>query len=153
MFGNNKKETPHKTSANGQEPGSAGSINLIGQGTVIKGTIETEGDLRIEGQFEGTLNSRAKLVLGDTAHVNGEVTCQNADISGHLEGTIKVNEVCVLKSNANVKAELYTRKLVIENGAIFNGHCDMQTNEEKTPSLEQPKKEAATVKKAASNDR
>lgn len=126
MFGNSRKDSsPRNTSSGGD---NAGSINLIGQGTTIKGTIETEGDLRIEGHFEGTLHSKAKVVLGETARVEGDLTCQNADISGKLSGTLRVSGTCQLKSKSNVEAELTTQKLVVEDGAVFNGRCEMHTS-------------------------
>ena len=57
-------------------------INLIGQGTSIKGDIRSEGDLRIDGKVTGTIRSKAKIVIGNTGIIDGDVNCQNADISG-----------------------------------------------------------------------
>ncbi|MDQ3191396.1 MAG: polymer-forming cytoskeletal protein, partial [Bacteroidota bacterium] len=58
------------------------SINQIGSGTVIKGDVVSNEAIRIDGTLEGSLISKGKLVIGATGVIEGEVTCQNADIWG-----------------------------------------------------------------------
>lgn len=100
-----------------------GSINLIGAGTEITGNILTKGDLRIDGQISGDVNSKAKIVLGSGGQVNGDVTCQTAEISGLVNGNLSASETLFLKTSARIKGDISASKLVVENGAIFNGHC------------------------------
>ena len=75
------------------------SVNLIGTGTKIKGNINSEGDIRIDGTLIGKINSKGKVVVGPTGMVEGEITCQNADISGTVKIKITVAEVLLLKPN------------------------------------------------------
>jgi len=69
------------------------SINLIGAGTVIKGDIKSNGDIRIDGTLIGSVNSKGKLVVGTTGIIEGEVNCQNADFSGVIKATVTVSEL------------------------------------------------------------
>ncbi len=101
------------------------SVNIIGAGTVIEGDIKSEGDVRIDGTLNGSLVSKGKLVLGATGMVDGEVTCQNADISGTINGKIKVSELLSLKSSSKLTGDITTNKLSIEPGASFSGACTM----------------------------
>jgi len=101
------------------------SSNVIGKGTTIEGNIDTSGNIRIEGRVIGNIKSRAKIALGNSSQVDGNVTAQNADIEGHVKGKIDISEVLVLKATSVITGDISTSKLVIEPGATFNGSCKM----------------------------
>lgn len=100
-------------------------INAIGQGSTIKGDINTEGDLRVDGTLSGKINTKGLLVLGEKGVVEGEVTCLNALIAGTVKAKIQVSELLSLKSTANLLGDIITNKLSIEPGANFTGSCSM----------------------------
>ena len=104
---------------------TSGAVNAIGQGSTIKGDIITEGDLRIDGSLIGTINTKGRLVLGETGLVEGEVICQNALIAGTVKARIQVTELLSLKASANLQGDIITNKLSIEPGANFTGSCSM----------------------------
>lgn len=99
--------------------------NIIGNGTVIKGDVESNGDIRIDGKVSGILKSNGKIVLGQNGTVEGEMHCKQADLSGHVNGKIFVDELTTLKSTSRIEGELTTKQLFIEIGAIFTGKCEM----------------------------
>lgn len=101
------------------------SVNLIGAGTVIKGDIKSDGDIRIDGTLKGSINSKGKIVVGTTGIVEGEIICQNADISGTIKAKITVSEILSLKPTAKLTGDIITNKLAIESGAEFSGTCSM----------------------------
>lgn len=104
------------------------SINLIGVGTTITGDIESNGDIRIDGNLKGSLVTKGKVVIGETGSVTGEINCKNADISGKIDGKITVSELLALKLTAKIFGDIITNKLAIEPGAIFTGTCNMSKN-------------------------
>lgn len=104
---------------------SSASVNAIGQGSTIKGDIITEGDLRIDGTLSGTINTKGRLVLGESGLVEGEIICQNALIAGTIKAKIQVAELLSLKATANLQGDIITNKLSIEPGANFTGSCSM----------------------------
>lgn len=104
---------------------SSSAVNAIGQGSTIKGDIITQGDLRIDGTLTGSINTKGRLVLGETGLVEGEVVCQNALIAGTLKAKIQVHELLSLKATANLVGDIITNKLAIEPGANFTGTCSM----------------------------
>lgn len=104
------------------------SINIINSKTKIKGDISSEGDLRIDGLIEGTLVIKGKLVLSPTGRVVGNITCNNGDISGKVEGNINTKELLSLKSNAVITGDIQIGQLSIEPGAGFSGRCSMNNN-------------------------
>jgi len=110
--------------------------NKIAQGSTFKGEIISQGSFRIEGKVEGSITTTGKVVVGKTGCVEGTIQCEFADFEGKLIGEITVNSTLTLKSTAIIEGHVFTDKLVIEPGAIFNATCKMKAtvktlNEEK----------------------
>ena len=104
---------------------NTGVVNLIGVGTTISGDITSSGDIRVDGTLKGSINTKGKVVVGSTGIVEGDVVCQNADISGELKAKISVSELLSLKATAKLDGDIVTNKLAIEPGASFTGSCSM----------------------------
>jgi len=114
---------------------SAPSINFLSIGTIIKGDIKTNGDFRIDGILFGSIISKGKVVVGSSGKIEGEITCQNADISGEIAATVIVHELLTLKASAKITGDIFTSKLAIEPGAIFTGSCNIDDNPKKEISF------------------
>ena len=99
--------------------------NLIGNGTTIKGDIESNGDIRIDGHLIGSLKSNGKVVIGQTGVMEGDLTCKQAEVSGVVKGNINTEELTALKATSKVEVDLNTKQLLIEVGAQFTGKCTM----------------------------
>ncbi|MCH8555079.1 MAG: polymer-forming cytoskeletal protein [Schleiferiaceae bacterium] len=99
--------------------------NRILNGTNIKGDIESNGDFRIDGRVEGKINISGKLVVGEKGVVVGEISCENASISGKVKGKIQAREQLSLLASANVEGEIMMSKLMVESGAEFIGSSSM----------------------------
>jgi cytoskeletal protein CcmA (bactofilin family) len=112
-------------SVNGKAPEGGSSINLIGAGTVVEGDIKSSGDIRIDGTVYGSVLSKAKVVVGSTGMIEGNINSANADISGTVKGKTNITELLFLKSTAKVTGDIVTGKLVVEVGATFTGSCNM----------------------------
>lgn len=129
MF-NTKKPTPtvmitEKPSGNG---GGGNGTTLISAGTTIKGDISSNADLRIDGTIIGNINSNAKIVIGSSGVVEGDIHGNLADIVGKTSGTIKVKELLQLRGECVVNGNIYAGKLQVEPTATFNGQCHMGAN-------------------------
>jgi cytoskeletal protein CcmA (bactofilin family) len=112
-----------KSSKNSGSDGS--SVNLISVGTTITGDIKSNGDFRIDGILKGTLSVKGKLVVGSSGKIEGEVECQNADVSGEIKGKINVSELLMLRASAKINGDIFTGKIAIEPEAQFTGTCSM----------------------------
>jgi len=104
------------------------SVNILGTGTTVKGDIESEGDFRIDGKLIGSIVSKGKIVIGPTGNLEGEIYCQNADISGSVKAKLEAGELISLKASAVFTGDIKTSKLAIEPGARFSGSCQMDGN-------------------------
>jgi cytoskeletal protein CcmA (bactofilin family) len=112
-------------SINGKSSEGGSSINLIGAGTVVEGDIKSSGDIRIDGTVYGSIFTKARVVVGSTGVIEGNINSVNADISGNVKGKTNVSELLFLKSSAKVTGDIVTGKLVVEVGATFTGSCNM----------------------------
>ena len=98
----------------------------IGKGTVIDGNLTTVGNIRIEGNITGNISSQAKISIGDSAIIKGDIEVQNAEIAGNITGNLTVKELLILKATAVVTGNVICDKLAVENGAKLNGTYTMQ---------------------------
>ena len=106
------------------------SISRISAGTIIKGEIVSPGDIRIDGTFDGKIQSRGRVVVGETATIKGEIVCDNVDLWGKVDGNIFVKDTLALKEGCVINGNLHIRKLSVELGATFNGNCKMISESE-----------------------
>lgn len=104
---------------------SPDKLNRIVEGTKIEGTLQSESNIRIDGTLVGNVETKGRLVIGPNGIIDGEVTCQNAEIEGKIKGKITVEDLLSLKSSARIDGEIFTSKLSIDPGALFSGSCHM----------------------------
>lgn len=101
------------------------SSNIIGKGTILEGSIETYGNIRVEGKVIGDIKTKSKVALGQSCHVSGNIRAQNAEVAGEVKGKVEVSDQLILKPTAVVHGDIITNKLIVESGATFNGGCKM----------------------------
>lgn len=124
MFGgNNKKETAN--TKNSSTPTASSGLNSLVKGTVVEGTVKSESDIRIDGTIKGKLFCDAKVIIGPTGYVEGEIRCQNAVVEGKFKGSLEVSALLNVRESAVVSGEVSTEKLIVQSGATFNVTCSM----------------------------
>lgn len=105
-------------------------LNIINTGTTILGDVTSEGDMRVNGTIKGYLTSKARIVLGPTAIVEGDIKAENIEIEGEVNGNILATEVLTIKATARITGDIVSNKLIIESGASFNGTSKMNKPKE-----------------------
>lgn len=101
---------------------------LVGHGTVIEGSLNVSSSMRVDGKIMGKIKCSDSLLVGKTGVVEASVKVKNATIGGKVVGDIQADEVVILESNSAVIGDVTTKKLIIEEGAIFNGTCHMSND-------------------------
>jgi Integral membrane protein CcmA involved in cell shape determination len=112
------------------------ALNTIAQDTRIKGNIESNGDIRIDGILDGDLDCKGRVVVGPESKVTGTIRCNSAEIMGFVKGEIIVKELLSLKGSATITGNLTMGKLSVEPGARFVGHCKMLNDDIVVPVSE-----------------
>lgn len=114
----------NSSSAEKNYPGSA---TLISSGTSLKGDVKSDNDLRIDGTIYGNVYCQAKIIVGPSGFVEGNIEGANADVTGRVDGNVTVKELLQLKAEGNINGNIIAAKLQIDPTAVFNGKCQMGT--------------------------
>jgi len=93
----------------------------------MQGTLSFKDpvNLRINGKFEGNLDTRGNLTVGSNAQINADIVGDNVIVGGRIKGKITAKERLTLLPSAVVEGDIYPAKLNIAEGAIFEGKCSM----------------------------
>ncbi len=125
----------------GEDQGQA--INILSEGTIIKGDIIADGDIRIDGNLNGNIEAKGRLVIGPKGKVEGEINCNNIEVSGFIKGKINVSDLLTMKASAEINGDIVAGKLSVEPGSMFTGTCTMGDNK---PNLQKPANEKPVEK-------
>jgi cytoskeletal protein CcmA (bactofilin family) len=103
-----------------------GDLNtIIGKGSVVEGTLKVQSSLRVDGRIKGQVTTTDSLVIGKEGEIEGEIRVKNAIVGGRIKGKIFASGKVVLEAKSTFHGELKTSKLVIDEGAVFEGVCSM----------------------------
>ncbi|MDR4506391.1 MAG: polymer-forming cytoskeletal protein [Candidatus Scalindua sp.] len=133
------------------------AITKITQDVEIKGTIKFDKALKIDGKFEGEMiTDQGEVFVGKTGGIKANIKVKNATIEGRVDGNIIATERVELKQKAQLLGDLKARTLVIEEGVVFVGQCDVNPDgfkldkrnspEEKRDTIKEPKRFESSVK-------
>ncbi len=136
-----KKPAPKPKAAKG-----AGVPSIISDDVVIRGAIESEGEVQFDGAIEGDIKA-ASLVIGEGAKVDGEVVADQVRVCGTVEGAIRATRV-ELAAGALVRGDIIHTALAIEAGARFEGNVQHSDDPAHAPSLSRKAKAAPGAKPA-----
>lgn len=104
------------------------TVNILSEGTKLKGDLNSQTDIRIAGIIEGEAKSKGKLIVTGNGKIIGNVTSSDADIAGRVEGEVRVSNKLTLRESAIIDGNIYTKTLIVEEGAQINGSCRMGTD-------------------------
>lgn len=119
-------------------PHSSGKIpSILAEDMRVTGDVISQGEVQIDGDVIGDVEAHA-LIIGDSAHIRGQITADIVRVSGSVTGRIKAREV-VLTRSAKVEGDILHEVLAIEAGAQLQGNCRRRLMDEEEPkALEAP---------------
>ena len=94
---------------------------IIGPSVKVKGNFSTRGNLRIEGELEGSLKTDSNLLVGKSAKIIATVAANNAQVAGEIKGNVKIKGLIELESTAKVVGDLEAKEISVAKGAVING--------------------------------
>ena len=100
-------------------------LNMIAAGTTVEGKIRTQGSVRVDGKVIGEISASEALAVGVMGEIEGNVTAKNMTVGGKIRGSVNVQEKAVLESKSVLKGDLRAARLIIDEGAIFDGKITM----------------------------
>jgi len=125
MFKNKKRGREEKTNS------------IIGPGTEFKGTLKDRGSVRVDGRFEGEIETEGSVIVGEEAEVKANIKAKSVIIGGKVIGDIDCEGKVEISSTGSLEGKVKASDLTIAEGAFFNGECRMN------PLIQESKKELA----------
>jgi cytoskeletal protein CcmA (bactofilin family) len=123
----------------------------IGRSVTIKGELTGAEDLFVDGEVEGSIELRShSLTVGPNGRVRANVVARNVVIFGKVEGNVRGNERVELKKSAVLHGDIFTQRIIIEDGAFLKGGIDIQKAEPK-PEVRRETPAAASAAAPASS--
>lgn len=99
---------------------------FIDKDTEIIGDIRFKDSFRIDGKFKGKILSGSSLIIGETGDVEADIEAGSISINGKVKGTLNATELIEIFSQGRVIGKMMAPKLIIEEGAFFQGSCQME---------------------------
>jgi cytoskeletal protein CcmA (bactofilin family) len=122
-----------------------GFETVIGTNCSIDGDLSSDGNVRIDGTFSGTLDIKGNVLVGETAKINADIDARNISIAGAVRGNVTGNKVQLLRTG-RIWGDINAIALTTEEGAFIDGKITMKGHQanakpEDTPKVEDPKPE------------
>jgi cytoskeletal protein CcmA (bactofilin family) len=102
---------------------------VVGNETIIKGEIISKGAVRIDGRFEGSIAAES-VIVGQGANILGDVTSRSLLAAGKVTGNVHSAESVEIQPKGEIYGDIYTSRLTVADGGIFEGRSYMQKNRE-----------------------
>lgn len=112
---------------------------LIGEGTVLDGNINCRDAMRIDGTVNGNVKSDADILIGETAYIKGNVSGNTIYVSGKIEGNIYSKSTIHFFSTACIYGDIEAYSIVTDEGAVFNGKCNILASDKEQPNISSAK--------------
>jgi cytoskeletal protein CcmA (bactofilin family) len=100
--------------------------SIISADMVINGTLNSTGDIQIDGRVEGDVRSIG-LVIGEKAEIHGEIYAEDVTVRGKVVGRIRARKV-FLAATSHVEGDILHEAFAVESGAFFEGNCRHSDN-------------------------
>lgn len=104
---------------------------FLGEATEFKGLLSFQGTVRIDGKLEGEVVTKDTLIVGESADIKAEITVGTMISEGKIMGNVTASNRIEIRSKSRLIGNIKTPSLIIEQGAIFDGSCQMGKTEEK----------------------
>lgn len=106
-------------------------IAFLGKGTEFDGKLVIKGSIRIDGTFKGEISGEGTLIIGEGARIEADIAVDNLLIFGDVKGNFEIKDRVEICSTGKLFGKLKTPAFIVQEGAIFDGDCQMGNRPEK----------------------
>ncbi len=126
--------------------------SIIGEGAVFKGDVSLKGLFRIDGDFRGSIKNADKVLVGRNGRAQCSINAGTVVVGGVVKGDIHSSEKVVVLSTGMVIGNIFTPRLMVEDGVVLNGRCKVISFKDSSRSVEE-EQEVETAESEAGLDR
>ncbi len=111
-----------------ERPSPAHLEVIIGPGASFRGELESQGSIRIDGFYEGTIKTQANVILGESARVSANITARAVSVSGAFKGSIQADRVELL-AGGRIWGDITVKSFLLDEGGYIKGQVILSTPE------------------------
>ncbi len=100
---------------------------IIGLNTVFKGSVKTDKVIRIDGVFEGEIDSTSKVIVSETGKFKGTIKCSELKLDGYVEGKATCSELLRIADIGVFCGDVITKNVIMVEGSLLDGTCSMKS--------------------------
>lgn len=137
FWGGRKQQQPPKQAgipapapASSRQP--VGFETVLGASATLKGDLKSQGNVRLDGTFEGTLEIDGNVLVGETAKITADIHAKNVSIAGAVRGDVSGKKVEILRTG-RVWGDITATAISTEEGCFIEGKITMITHEAAQP--------------------
>lgn len=123
MRGSDEMATKDRLEIGGRD--ATDVVSIVGPGMKIVGDCSSDGTIRVEGRVEGSVNAAKSVVVGQGGTVLGDLATQDAIVAGRVEGSIRAESRVELQSSCQVKGNIESRRIKLDEGGRVDGQLKM----------------------------
>lgn len=117
-----------------------GVETLVSSNTIFTGSIDSEGSVRVDGKVNGNIKANGDIYIGNQAVIKGNVESSNVHLAGTIEGNIVAGGILKILSSAKLYGDIKVNSFVADEGALFQGKCEMMESSPVSKNGEKAKK-------------
>ncbi len=103
--------------------------SIVGEGTFLKGDIKTDGLIRIDGGFIGSIKSNSKVLIGKNGRAESVIVADTVVVGGIVKGNIYANDRIIILNSGVVIGNVKAPRLIVEENVLLNGRCTVSKND------------------------
>ncbi|MBO4555437.1 MAG: polymer-forming cytoskeletal protein [Elusimicrobiales bacterium] len=101
---------------------------IVGNEAYFQGTLTTKGSVLVDGRIEGSIFEAKTVSVGKNGKITGDINCEACCIGGEVRGNVTALESVELLAGALIQGDIKTKRMIMEEGAVFNGRCEMSSS-------------------------
>jgi cytoskeletal protein CcmA (bactofilin family) len=134
-FFTNRRQSDNDTDKQPAKPipqHPVGFETVLGAGSSMEGSLSSKGNIRLDGDFTGSLDIQGNVLVGETAKINADIDARNISIAGAVRGNITGNKIQLLRTG-RIWGDITANALTTEEGAFIDGKITMKSHEANRP--------------------
>lgn len=121
MFGKKPQQSERAASTPAKGAPLPGGLSIVGAGMMVRGDLESNGVVKVEGVVEGHVQARSQVLVAKEGAVHGDIDTTEAVVGGTVTGSIRATDRVEVQAGASVDGDITTRRISVAEGASLNG--------------------------------
>lgn len=103
---------------------------FLGPQTAVEGNLKVDGTVRIDGHLKGSIASEGcTMIVGEKAVIEADISVHTVTVSGEVKGNVNASHRIQLCPTARVSGDLHAPEVLVDAGAVLDGHCTIKRND------------------------